>query len=354
MEHSILSPSGMERIINCNGSAVKNTDDEETAASKRGVVLHSKGEQTLRGGTPEFDNDVDRDSVFQYVSYVRAHKSHAELEGVDQRGSRICLEERIVSKLIPDHGGTMDTLILSDTHLHTIDYKSGATPVSAYDNKQLLSYLVLADEQFPGRQRFFGSIVQPEVFGDPICVEYTKEQLTAHLYDVMMADIGDTYNAGKWCRWCPLRKTCAVLEAHRKEMAQLVFSDDWPAQKCIDVIAMTKVFADMAVEAKKHLRKILLDGTHVEGWKLARQLANRSWIDEQKTVDAFRAKGVSDDIIFNQMIKSPAQFEQFSKAYKPFVADHTERIEKGIIAVESSSTLAEYVPGSEFTNLEDE
>lgn len=354
MEHSILSPSAMDRIINCPGSAVETPDDDGTDASKRGVVLHSKGEQWLGGEEPEFDNDDDRASVFQYVAYVRAHKSHAELSDVDQAGTEIILEDRIVSEILPNHGGTMDTLVINEHLLHVIDYKSGVTPVSAIDNKQLMSYLVLADEKYPGRTRFFASIVQPEVMGKPMCIEYSKEQLTAHLCDVMMADIDDSINPGSWCRWCPLRQNCAALEGHRNELARLEFSDNWPASKCLDVIAMTKVFTDMAKDAKQHLRKLMLDGTHVEGWKLARQLANRAWTDEDSVAEFLLEKGLDEDVIYNKYVISPAQLEKFSKSYKPYVNQNTHREEKGIIAVESSSNLEEYVPGSEFDNIEED
>ena len=49
--------------------------------------------------------------------------------------------------------------------------------------------------------------------------------------------------------------------------------------------------------------------------------------------------------------KIQRQLEKFSKAYVPFVAEYTHRPERGVIAVEESSRLPEYIPGGEFDEL---
>ncbi len=150
-EHSRLSPSSMTRILRCPASAVSNPPDTGSAAASEGTLAHGLAERVLRGddtAQSEIPNDEMRQAIFAYVAYVRAHKSHDELDGVDHANSGITYEERIVSALIPEHGGTIDTLIVSDTHIHVNDFKYGVMPVSSHDNTQLLSYLALADGRF--------------------------------------------------------------------------------------------------------------------------------------------------------------------------------------------------------------
>lgn len=360
--HARLSPSGMERIIICNESAVLSDEDTGSAAADEGTRAHGLGEQILNGADPdtlEFDDDEMRAGVFKYVAYVRAHRSHDELEGVDHSNSTMYIEKQIRSKQIPDFGGTMDTLIVSDSHLHTIDFKYGMIPVDARDNKQVLSYLVLADEEFPGRKRFFGTIVQPRVFGEPQCVEYTYAQLIDHKYNVMMVDLDSNgKTAGGHCKWCPLKKTCTTLDDHLVQIAKEEFDDldvsvELTPERCIEIIDMHPVFTKMVEEAKLRLKKFLLDDVVVPGWRLAKSLGNRAWIDPEDAQLAFQEKGLTDDQIFDSKLKSPATMEKFSKAYKPLVAELTHRPDRGCIAVDDSSKLPEYVrPEDQFDNLE--
>jgi len=310
----------------------------------------------FKGEDVEFPDDATRASVFAYVAYVRAHKSHDELEGVDHTNCQMLHEQRIVSEFLPDHGGTIDTLILSDNHIHVIDFKDGVMPVPSQNNKQLLSYLVLAGEKYGTEgKRFFGTIVQPRVFGTPQCVEFSLSELGYHLFEVTVADKDTTKKAGEHCRWCPLRHDCEVRDRKVHEIAVQEFDDGWSGEKCVDFIKMGVVIADMVEEAKAHIRKILMSGDTVHGWRLARQLSNRCWKDKEALVKMITDKGVKEEFLFNHVVKSPAQMEKaLAKSYKPLLASFIHRIEKGIIAVETDSNLPEYVLGEEFDDINPE
>lgn len=340
----------MQRILICPGSAVDSPPDEDSAAAKEGTFAHTLGERMLRGEEVEFPNDEMRQAVFAYVAYVKAFRSHDELEGVDHTNSVMQLEERIVSKLIPDHGGTMDALIVSDTHIHVNDFKYGVMPVSGFNNKQLLSYLALADEQYPGRKRFFGSIIQPRVYGTPNCVEYTREQLDQHVLDIMLTAGDDTREAGEHCRWCPLKKSCPVMARRLAKLAQADFDDGWSSDQCKEVIEMAGVVKTLAEDAKQHLVKLMKQGEKVDGWKLARQIGNRCWRDEAELDALCTSKQISTEALYIKKIRSPTQLEKFSKAYRPLVATHAHRPVKGIIAVTVDSKLPEYDPTSVFSD----
>jgi len=292
-------------------------------------------------------------AIAVYVDYVRAHKHHAELEGIDQSGAEVLIEVRLISRFVPDHGGTIDCLIVGRDSIHAIDFKYGVMPVDAENNKQLLSYLVLAAEKYPDRKRFFGSIVQPRVLGRPQCVEYTASQLACHQCDVLMSADDDAKEAGEHCRWCPLRQTCKVLDKKNEEFAKDIFDDGWNAVKCLDVIAMAKVMKSLAADAKDHLRKLMLGGEQVEGYRLAVSLANRCWVNEEEAIAKFQSWGIKDEALQIIKFKSPTQLTKtLADSFSPKIDTLTHRPERGVIVVENSSKLPEYDPAGIFEVIE--
>lgn len=353
-EHSRMAPSSMDRILLCPGSAVDNPPNRGSAEADAGTCAHSLGEKVLGGEVvedSEYKDDETRSAVFKYVSYVRAHKN-------EYTNTEMHLEVRIESTEEEDHGGTMDTLLVSPDHLHVIDYKNGICPVNPYDNKQLLSYLSLANEKFPGRKTFLASIVQPNVFGKTECVEYSLDDIETHAMDVMLAAGDDSRTAGDHCKWCPLKQGCKENEVQLHQIAQDLFPaegesehPEWDGDECKKILGAAAVFAEMAKEASAQIRKLMMAKTPVEGWRLAVQLANRTWIDEDIAADIMIDEGVPTCAAFVSKLRSPAQLEKFSKAYKPLVARLTERLEKGVIAVTTDSKLPEYNPTDVFTEV---
>ena len=352
-KHYRLSPSSSSRWLECHGSAQDDLPDRGSAAASEGTQAHELAYWSLRGGKDEAPNDEMQRAIFEYVGYVRAFRSHELLSHVDHTDSVMWLEETIESVLVPDHGGTIDALIVGNDYLHVIDFKYGTWPVAPEDNTQLLEYLGLADEKFPGRTQFFASIVQPRVPGDNRCVEYTQEQVIGHRVDVMLAGADrDTLVAGEHCRWCPLRKTCTELELHLLENAKDRFSDDWTAEKCLEVIRFGDVMSELVSDAKKLILKMLHRGDKIEGWRLAMSLGNRAWTNEEGAATYLQSRGVSPGRVYNTVMKSPAQIEKLDKSYKPMVATLCHRPERGVTAVKSNSKLPEYRPENAFTEIE--
>jgi len=349
MEHSRLAPSSMSRIILCPGSAVANPPDTGGAAAKQGTHAHDLCEQVLRGFEVEFPDDEMRQAVFLYVGYVKSFVSDYKAS----EPTELFIESRLVSEMTPDHGGTMDVIIVTPTTLHVVDLKYGLQPVSPFENKQLLSYLALANEKYPGRKKFFATIVQPRVFGNPQAVAYSKQEIVSHELDVHLVADDTSRHAGDWCKYCPLKESCEVVQLKLDSVSKDTEDPaEWDAEKCIDIIGMAAVLKKMAVDAKERLGGLLIRGQTVDGWKLVHDLGNKSWKDEEKVIDELQKKGIEDGVIFNKKVKSPTQLLKFSRAYEPFVASMAHREDKGVIAAPSTSRLPDYVnTKSAFTDL---
>ncbi len=349
-EHSRLSPSSMSRILCCPGSARTDLPDSGSAAAEQGTMAHDFCEQVLSGtpiSTLAIPNQEMKDAVNVFVEYVRSHQNQLT-------GCEVHLEIRIVSTLNPEFGGTMDVLLVSKNALHVIDFKFGLSPVSSRDNKQLLSYLALANEKFPGRNTFLGSIVQPRVFGSPECVSYSKDQVISHELDVLFARNDKTLKAGEHCQWCPLKKDCKELQVHSLEVIKSALQDDeWDGEECQEIMGMAKVFSTLAKDAKARLTKLLKDGRIVEGWRLAMSLGNRTWKDEDDVLTQLQEKETPESAYLETKLKSPAQLEKFSGIFKPFVVENTHRPEKGVTAVTEDSKLPLYDPKDMFEAVEE-
>ena len=340
MEHSRLSPSSMARGLLCPGSLIDNPPDTGSEAADVGTLAHAFCERILNGESVpdvDFPDSEMRQGVYAFVDYVRSYMDHFP-------ETKLYVEIRIVSKLNPEFGGTMDVVLISPTHIHAIDFKYGVKPVSPYDNKQLLSYLSLADEKFPGRKKFFGSIVQPRVFGDPQCVEYEADKVHDHTFDVLAITHDDTRTPGEHCNWfCPLAKTCQVMQDHHNQVVlDALDDDDWDGERCKSILSIGDTVAQLVKDAKVRLTQLLSEGKIVEGWRLAQALGNRSWKDEAAVKAELEKAEVPKEVYTIEKLVSPAQLEKFSKAYKSFTDQHTERPRKGAVAVPNDSKLPDY------------
>jgi hypothetical protein len=344
-EHSRLSPSSMARILVCPGSAIDNPRDTGGPAAEEGTYVHSLCERILNGETlyeGDYHNEEMKAAVFTFVSYVRAFQNEFS------PNSETHIEVRLVSEETPDHGGTLDVGIVSDKHLHVIDLKYGLKPVNPKNNKQILSYLTLLDEKYPGRERFFGTIVQPRVFGSSPAVEYTADQISCHALDVLLIVNDDSKTASEHCQYCPLAQECEVLTAYARKVAIVDFDDEWNAEQCQEAISMATVFKTLSEKAHDRIADLLQSGVEVPGWKLVTQLANKAWTSEEVVINLLKEKGLSDEVIYTRKLVSPAQLKKFSKAYIPVIEANVERKAKGIIAVtECNNKFPEFVPNPE-------
>jgi hypothetical protein len=199
VKHFRLSPSGSKRWIECPGSARNDLPESKNEASDRGHNGHSMASFRLEIGLPLFGNSSLTEAVRQYVQFVQTLPGEKHYE------------RQIASEIVPEYGGTIDTLAVTPDTIHVADLKSGTWKVPSKDNPQMASYLTLAREVFPGRKRFFATIVQPAVYAKPNTAEFTTKQLDTHISKVIMASTQtNVFRAGEQCRFCPLLPGCGT------------------------------------------------------------------------------------------------------------------------------------------------
>ena len=195
--HFKYAPSSSDRWIACPFSARDDLPRFETAAALEGTEGHMWGAKVL--DNPEQQIDVPS----HFADGVRMYTDH-----VLSNDATPMVERQLVSFEVPEHGGTIDCLLVENRHCVVYDYKNGRWPVNAKDNSQLLCYAGIADEHFE-IDIFHGVIVQPNAFKGPKTktAAYDRQQVDGHRLKVIAATQSDEKQTGDHCRWCPLRLT---------------------------------------------------------------------------------------------------------------------------------------------------
>lgn len=353
--HFRLAPSSSHRWIPCPGSAQHDLPNFAGEAAERGTLAHAMSEAELTGepaepeqllmfaGMSDEDQEEMIDAINLFVEYVRGIPG--ELHS----------EQQIPNIYISDNGGTIDVLVVTETRLHVVDFKYGLLFVPCEGNTQVMNYLTLARQKFPGRTEFFGTIVQPRVNDGRVDTkEFTAEQLADFECSLFEASVSDEFKAGEHCKYCPLLATCDVAYQHAKEMVNLEFdiiADELDYDRMREILEFAPVVSNLEKLAKAHLLAYARSGGLVEGYKVAQGLGHRKFEDEEKTREELIAAGYDIDKLQDVSLKSPAQMEKLIP--KSVVAKYVFRPKGEIQLVPKTSRLEEISFTDEFDIIEE-
>ncbi len=188
-----------------------------------GTLGHKICEQMLTGEPVALDEEDEKliakletdqrtwfkKAITQCVDYIRSeHKRYVDEHS--EHEVTIEFEQKIKSEIIDEHGGTCDVSICTPNILHAYDFKFGSHAVDAENNEQVMCYINLARERNPGRNEFFGTIIQPAYRGAQT-FEYTEQQLDVFRRRAVAATKSKDRNGDpSWCEWCPLLQSCSA------------------------------------------------------------------------------------------------------------------------------------------------
>lgn len=338
-KHALLSASGAHRWLECTPSAQLELQFPQSTSeyAEEGTAAHELCELTARywlGEISEAEYENQRDELAKgkyynaemqecandYTKFV-AEKTAAARETCEDAFT--ALEVRVdFSKYVKGGFGTGDCIIVSDNVLEIIDFKYGkGVRVEAAGNPQMKLYALGAYLEY---NTLFDidsvrmTIFQPRLSGVQSSDEITVKELLewAEKYVKPRAKLaykgeGEFAPSEEVCKFCRAKAQCKA-----RADKNLKLFDEAP-----DVLLLTPEDAGKILEQAGDIQSWLADleslvsstllaGQPVEGWKMVEGRSNRRFADELKVVDAMKAAGYDESLLYERKLITLTQMEK--------------------------------------------
>ena len=357
--HAILSASSAERWLVCTPSAriEEALPDQPSPYASDGTAAHAFAETRLRWllkeitkaeyvaayeATKKLYADAveewetsDWDAIDSYVEYVLSEAKRLD--------ATVTIEARVdYSKFAQEGFGTSDALLVSKSQrvIKSIDLKFGkGVPVSAFEDPQAKLYAlggVLNFDPHHEIENVEWAIVQPRLDyvgegGSPVkeLLDWA-ENVVAPAAEKAWEGKGELVPTDKGCRFCKAAATCRARAAQNVLIARRDFAP-MPDIKLedhlmdMDEVARILPQIDGWLQWANALKAYALEATRdrgekIEGYKLVRGRAARSWNPNKDVPAELKRAGVSEtDIYAPAPVRSVAQLEKVL-GKKPFEA----------------------------------
>lgn len=313
-KHSILSPSGSHRWLNCTPSArlEQGFTDTESEAAKEGTAAHALCEHKLKRAlrrrskrpVSDYDSDEMEECSDAYVDFVMEQYEAAKLVCKDPV---VLIEQKLdFSCYVPDGFGTGDCIIVSDDRIHIVDFKYGTgVLVEAEDNPQMKLYalgaLEIYDPLYDIREVSM-TIFQPRrenVSTWTVTVEELRDWAENVLKPkAKMAFDGEgEYLPGEWCTFCKAAVRCRARAQEKLRLAQTEFRLP-PLLADDEIEEILKVLPDLTKWANEITAyatdAAVSHGKEWSGFKVVEGRSVRRYRDEEKVAEAAMEAGYTD------------------------------------------------------------
>ena len=331
-KHALLSASGAHRWLECTPSAQLELQFPQSTSeyAEEGTAAHELCELTARywlGEISEAEYENQRDELAKgkyynaemqecandYAKFV-AEKTAAARETCEDAFT--ALEVRVdFSKYVKDGFGTGDCIIVSDNVLEIIDFKYGkGVRVEAAGNPQMKLYALGAYLEY----NTLFDIDSVRISGVQSSDEITVKELLewAEKYVKPRAKLaykgeGEFAPSEEVCKFCRAKAQCKA-----RADKNLKLFDEAP-----DVLLLTPEDAGKILEQAGDIQSWLADleslvsstllaGQPVEGWKMVEGRSNRRFADELKVVDAMKAAGYDESLLYERKLITLTQMEK--------------------------------------------
>ena len=299
--HARFSPSAAEQYINCPPSLVlgEQFKDEASEYAAEGTEAHTLCEYLLKTALGEHMEDP-RPGLKNYNSEMQecAEGYRDMVLEIYKPHDFISVEQRVfLDKYIPGSFGTSDCIIISEGHMHVIDFKYGkGVSVSAEDNSQLKCYALgayLAFSPLYDIESVTLVIYQPRINNFSEWALKTAD-LLKWADDVLkpkaeLALKGEgEFSCGSWCKFCKAKAVCRKLSETMTSLAQYEFAEPptLTDDEVNDVLSKIKPLTLWVKAVQDYALQRALSGHQWKDWKVVEGQSKRRYTDEEKVAEA--------------------------------------------------------------------
>lgn len=329
MEHSIFSPSKLERIMLCPGSASVKTEDTQSKYAAKGSLRHRYVEEAddVGIGNIDFQDKEDKPLIQDCLDYKNSIiNSFGHTDYLTSSEKTVSLSHLEV----PDVYGTLDYSILDirNKHLHIIDWKFGYIIVFANMNPQELAYAAGALNSQHEIEYITLHIFQPtreHIDTFMITPEKLKRWVKKLSQCVSLAQSKNPpiIPGEIQCKWCPITATCKAKYKQSSQDAKNVFAaiqnlpDEITAKQVSGILKVIPRLQDYMKRMQTHAVRELEHGRKIPGYKLVTGRSIREWVDENTAINWMSLYADNQDIeIFESKFKSCSKLEKLDKSLK--------------------------------------
>lgn len=313
-KHSILSPSGAHRWMNCTPSArlEQEFEENESEAAKEGTAAHALCEHKLKKAlhmrskrpVSDYNSDEMKECSDAYVDFVM---EQYELAKQTCKDPVVLIEQKLdFSCYVQDGFGTGDCILISDDKLHIVDFKYGmGILVEAEENPQMKLYALGALEIYDALydiKEVSMTIFQPRrenVSTWTISIDELKNWAEKELKPkAQMAYRGEgEYLPGEWCTFCRAAVRCRARAEEKLKLAQSEFKlppllTDTEIEEILSILPdLTKWGNEILAYATE---AAVTHGKDWRGFKVVEGRSVRKYRDEDQVAEAAKEAGYTD------------------------------------------------------------
>lgn len=372
--HSVLSPSGAEKWLNCPGSALLERaiteatgDDGGSAAAHEGTVAHALAAERLyaRLGLKSGERDTVLTVAYAAGEVTGEMEECADVyadyiggiyDGMTQCGAvTVSIEQRVdLNAVAPGCFGTADCILRGEdtdgTVVHIVDYKYGqGVRVCAELNAQLMLYAYGVLRGVSDDTAVVLHIVQPRVGHGIGHWRTSAGDIRMWVFDAARPAAyralqdGAECRAGEWCRFCRARGCCKALQVQATATGMpdvRLISDEDLGRNVLPLIPQLRAWLS-AVE--DYALERALGGAEIPGWRIGHGRSVRRITDQAEVHKRLAGAGYDDsDIMRPEELVSLTELEKIvgRKRFAMLCADLIDKPEgkpKLMPAAEASS-----------------
>ena len=319
MDHSkLVSPSSSSMWLFCAGSshAQLHMPDLFSHPAEEGTAVHMMAEACFR-----FDCDTGRflgkefnnitmtesmcDDVQEFLNLCRGYE-----------GKRYVEYKLSMPSISDELFGTLDFAVAAAKVLYLFDLKYGFENVTVDANGQLWIYALMLLQELPEVETIVLGIFQPRVRSHnkletkTVSALQIKQWSQEVLKPAVKAALDSTSprTPGGHCKHCKAKITCPEYLSWCNYHIEPPFN--LSSETIATVLKWAPTVKKLIAQAESYGNDWLQRGIKIPGCKLVKKVKHRKIKDERTLASDLLDAGVSENLIFNRKIKTPAQLEK--------------------------------------------